>query len=384
MNFGITIYIPIYNIMRSIFGVFLFLTTVFACEHEDNFDVKEVLDRFKDASGHLQRISYDAHRVDTIPIGDTIVLNFKGDVIIEKDTLDKVFGFSFYGKRHDLNTEYLYHNNLGFTIYRDSMEYEISNCHAKGFIGSPGGQMVASNIFYLDSIYETVELSTTKNTYVLTYTFRDNTEYNITDRSKKIELDKDSFLPVKISETSKRLGNKFTSQISLSHIKVEGVKPLNQFKNEIVNYEIVRTKEADNSDILNQTFQEISLVKLTDNREFTIPNGKLTLVDFWEVWCGPCIKSLPKLEALQSKYSDRLQIIGIVSEDKLNSARMLEKKGITFVNLFSSKELHERYGINSFPKYLLVDENGIIIRHYRGLNKNVELDIESALKKVNL
>ncbi|HWK08882.1 MAG TPA: TlpA disulfide reductase family protein, partial [Vicinamibacterales bacterium] len=43
--------------------------------------------------------------------------------------------------------------------------------------------------------------------------------------------------------------------------------------------------------------------------------GKVVLVNFWATWCPPCRAEVPELVALQQKYRDQLQIIGI-SEDE--------------------------------------------------------------------
>jgi len=58
----------------------------------------------------------------------------------------------------------------------------------------------------------------------------------------------------------------------------------------------------------------------------TFAPGKVTVVEFWATWCGPCKASMPHLSELQKEYKDKgVTIIGVTSIDPRNSLAGVEK-----------------------------------------------------------
>jgi thiol-disulfide isomerase/thioredoxin len=61
--------------------------------------------------------------------------------------------------------------------------------------------------------------------------------------------------------------------------------------------------------------------------------GKIIVIDLWAVWCGPCIRALPDVEALYRKYRPNdVAVIGIhVTGTPLDQARQfVKRKGLTY------------------------------------------------------
>jgi hypothetical protein len=61
--------------------------------------------------------------------------------------------------------------------------------------------------------------------------------------------------------------------------------------------------------------------------------GHIYVVEFWATWCPPCIDAMPQLTALQSKYRDKLTVVGVnvlesaMGQGDENSVRAFVSKG---------------------------------------------------------
>ena len=85
----------------------------------------------------------------------------------------------------------------------------------------------------------------------------------------------------------------------------------------------------------------------------------LTMINFWEPWCGPCVGEMPELEQLYQDRGGELLILGVYwTED--GAAEVLSETGVTYpVILFDSA--FGRYQTGYVPTTIFVDPGGHVI-----------------------
>jgi thiol-disulfide isomerase/thioredoxin len=112
-------------------------------------------------------------------------------------------------------------------------------------------------------------------------------------------------------------------------------------------------------------------------------DGKVVLLDFWAIWCGPCIATFPHLREWQEKYGDKgLVIIGLTryydyewNDDDERAAKAegditpeaeqeMLKKFAAHHNLKhrfgiqKDNALSEYYGVTGIPHVVVIDQQG--------------------------
>jgi thiol-disulfide isomerase/thioredoxin len=102
---------------------------------------------------------------------------------------------------------------------------------------------------------------------------------------------------------------------------------------------------------------EIDLAKL---------RGKVVLLDFWAVWCGPCRMEMPNVVATYNQlHKDGFEIVGIsLDQDKGKLTNYMSQAGMTWPQYFDGKmwnnEISRRFGINGIPAMWLLDKKGFV------------------------
>ena len=119
--------------------------------------------------------------------------------------------------------------------------------------------------------------------------------------------------------------------------------------------------------------------------------GKITVINFWGVWCAACVAELPYFDQIATEYADDVTVIAIHSSGRLPSAPAYiadnyPESNIIFAADYAGTGDYDAYyealgGAKSggaYPFTVILDENGVILfskidsMHYEELQAEVE------------
>ena len=115
-------------------------------------------------------------------------------------------------------------------------------------------------------------------------------------------------------------------------------------------------------------------VSLTDSagHSFDLADlrGKLVLVNLWATWCDPCLREMPSLERLQSRFGERIAVLA-VSEDRGGNKTVepfIAKLGLKSVKIYidPKSEVGHAFGVRGLPTSFLIDREGKVLGRVEG------------------
>ena len=119
--------------------------------------------------------------------------------------------------------------------------------------------------------------------------------------------------------------------------------------------------------------------------------GKYVYIDVWATWCGPCRAELPFLKEIEKQYgSKNIAFVSIsvdVDKDHEKWLTFVKDKELEGIQLFADKnwlsDFIKAFGINSIPRFILIDPTGMVVDAdaARPSNPKLKVQLDSLLKK---
>ena len=97
--------------------------------------------------------------------------------------------------------------------------------------------------------------------------------------------------------------------------------------------------------------------------------SKLTMINVWATYCGPCLREMPGLGELSEEYdAKQFQLIGIVSdvlegEDQSYAESLIQQTGANYPHLLLNESIYSALltDVSAVPTTFFIDKNGAIL-----------------------
>ena len=111
------------------------------------------------------------------------------------------------------------------------------------------------------------------------------------------------------------------------------------------------------------------------------------LLDFWALWCVPCLKEMPELKKIAKKYKESgLTIVAVNQDSPSDQSKVkpfVKQKRFNFVVVLDEdKDLWDQFNVNALPTSILIDQTGHIVYTHTGYKPGDQNEIIAALEKL--
>jgi len=126
---------------------------------------------------------------------------------------------------------------------------------------------------------------------------------------------------------------------------------------------------ADSDDIDGMALTALDIGGSAGGTVEVLPEGEITLLDFWATWCAPCKPQMDELRLIREQFPD-IHMVSITNETDEEAIRSFwrEYDGTWTVAMDPDVETNETFGVTRIPTLLLFDEAGEEVWRHTGLS----------------
>lgn len=112
--------------------------------------------------------------------------------------------------------------------------------------------------------------------------------------------------------------------------------------------------------------------------------GRVLVVDFWEISCGPCRMTMPTLDAWQSKYGAQgFNVLGITTDAATDAALFVSRAGYHYgIASDTAGATFSTYRVHNIPALFVIDKRGVIREVSLGYDPSEQAHLERVVQQL--
>jgi thiol-disulfide isomerase/thioredoxin len=117
--------------------------------------------------------------------------------------------------------------------------------------------------------------------------------------------------------------------------------------------------------------------------------GKVTVIDFWATWCGPCMRSMPRLEQVRADLQQRddVQFVAVsIDESAVTDAQLRDKLAEINVGLPIARDpqqyARDAFNVEGIPFMIVIGADGIVQMNEVGENPNIASELPAKIQRI--
>lgn len=113
--------------------------------------------------------------------------------------------------------------------------------------------------------------------------------------------------------------------------------------------------------------------------------GKTVLLDFWAVWCAPCIKAFPDLKKLHDEFEEsEFEVVGVAvfSGTVRDVRRIVRRHNLDYPIILADDKLAAKFGVIGIPVYFLFGPDGELVKKYVGEVKDLYGKVSADMEQI--
>lgn len=376
-----------------------FCFQLFGQSGDNNQLINDVIEKYKSHTSISYDIEYKIKYFD----GETpLYITSKVDIL--KSKTDSIFKGTFaYNRQDSLNNTIKYYQPEKLYVIDLNKQlvttFNAAENQTFPVTGNMDGSVLETYFLTIDRLHQKLNKAENKQSYLDTADFLKIT-INYPDDEDFYDCEESIYINKTTKTITKRTYQaKYKDQIQKNHWLINNIVfdrlKNSDFENRVGKYlETFKTEEykplteADYKLLNNGTIAPTLTGKLFPDYEKLVQpgNDRILILDFWYTSCMPCVKTIPHLNRLKEKYSDKIDILGInpvenQEKHKEKITNFLKQTPMDYPILIVEK-VPEAYNIRAYPTLYVLDKEGKVRFSKLGLSENIYEELDTILNEL--